>query len=141
MQRILNRSRSGRVLTRNTVRSGHLAVRTNVLGDQTHKLLRQLVCLGKRTRQVIRTISKRGIGRTVAGNHSAQRGAQRAHKSARAATTGNWLARGQRLGKTATGFIHHLLAHTHTHLQVIYIGRAADAGRPHRSRNGAKSSP
>ena len=128
MQRILNRGRSSRIVTRNTVRRGHLPVGTNVLGNQLDKLLGQLISLSKRARQVIRTISKRGIGRTVAGNHSAQRGAQRAHKGARAATAGNRLARGKRLGKPAAGLVHHLLAHTHA--PSSHIHRSIGNHRP-----------
>lgn len=128
MQRILNRGRSSRIVTRNTVCRGHLPIGTNVLGNQLDKLLGQLISMGKRTRQVIRTISKRGIGRTVAGNHSAQRGAQRAHKGARAATAGNRLACGKCLGKLSTGFIHHLLAHTHA--PSSHIHRSGGNRRP-----------
>ena len=47
VQRILNRGRSSRILARNTVCRRHLAVRTNILGDQTHKFLCQLIRLGK----------------------------------------------------------------------------------------------
>ena len=114
MQRILNRRGPSRIIARNTVCRRHLAVRTNVLGDQTHKFLRQLVCLDKCARQIVRAIGKRGIGRPIASDHPAQRSAQRAYKGARATAAGNRLTRGKRLGKSSAGFIHHLLAHRNT---------------------------
>ena len=128
MQRILNRGRSSRIVTRNTVRRGHLPIGTNVLGNQLDKLLGQLISLGKRARQVIRAIGKRGVGRAVARDHPAQRGAQRTHKGARAAAAGHRLARGKRLGKPAAGLVHHLLAHTHA--PSSHIHRSSGNRRP-----------